>query len=61
MNKRESLLIILIVCFLTILGSIFIGLGIGCLTGKLLECVLTSVGIGLLAISVYLSKVYAEY
>jgi hypothetical protein len=58
--KKHSVLIVILVCSLTILGLALLGYGIGGLLDRKCQSTIIGVGLGLLTVSILLTKVYLK-
>lgn len=58
--KKPSTQIVILICTLTVLGLALLGYGIGGLLDKKCQSTIIGVGLGLLTVSILLTKVYLK-
>lgn len=58
--KKPSVLIVILICSLTVLGLALLGYAIGGLLDRKCQSTIIGVGLGLLTVSILLTKVYLK-
>lgn len=57
-NKKNSIPLVILICILLLAGLIFMGDGLGKLIGRQSESVIISIGLGLIVVATFLTKVF---